>query len=156
MSKIQHILVPTDGSEGALKAAAFAGDLARALNAKVSVLLVHDERAVIPEAWSAAIGQSATASATGAVEAARAAMEKNALNNELTNTRSALGDIASDVELAQMWGHPADDICRHANEHDVDLIVMGSHGRSGLKRAILGSISHSVVNSADCAVTIVK
>ena len=156
MTKVQHILVPTDGSEGALKAATLAGDLARNLDAKVTVLLVQDERSVLAEAWNTAIGEYAGGSSVGAVEAARAAMEENARNNALANTGSAVGDVASGIELTQIWGHPADDICRYAAEHGVDLIVMGSQGLSALGRAFLGSVSHAVVNSADCAVTIVK
>jgi len=156
MTKVQHILVPTDGSEGALKAAQFAGDMARALNAKVTVLLVQDERSVLSEAWNAAIGHQTADSASGAVDVARTAMEENARQNALANTGAVLGDLASGHELVQVWGHPANDICRYAAEHSVDLIVMGSQGLSALGRAILGSVSHAVVNSADCAVTIVK
>lgn len=125
MSKIQHILVATDGSEPSLKAAALAGELARALDAKVSVLLVQDERAVVAEAWSTTRGQSAAASGVGSVEAARAGMEDRAEQHELADTRSAVGDVASGVEVAQVWGHPAGEICRYADVSGVDLIVMG-------------------------------
>ena len=53
-------------------------------------------------------------------------------------------------------GHVGDQICTFAKENDVDMIVMGSHGRKGIKRALLGSVSYSVVNQATCAVTIVR
>ena len=55
-----------------------------------------------------------------------------------------------------VWGHPADQICRFASESDADLIVIGSHGRTGISRAILGSVSHAVANQAPCPVTIVR
>ena len=156
MTGVRHILVPTDGSENALKAAAYAGDLARVLDAKVSVLLVQDERLVVAQAWNAAAGGVAATADAGAVEAARSAAEEHAKQNALTDTRSAVGDVEAGIDLQQVWGHPAHDICSYAEEHDVDLIVMGSHGRGLLKRAFLGSVSNAVVNSADCAVTIVK
>ncbi len=53
-------------------------------------------------------------------------------------------------------GHVGDQICEFARDNNVDLIVMGSHGRTGIKRALLGSVSYSVVNQATCAVTIVR
>lgn len=151
MSNVKHILVPTDGSDGSLKAAALAGEFARAFGARVSVLLVQDDRNVVAEAWNAV----ATAE-QGAVASARESMEKAALDGELTATQSALGELSGNVELQQIWGHPAAAICEFADNHAVDLIVMGSHGRSALKRAILGSVSHAVVNSANCAVTVVR
>lgn len=153
MTNVRHILVPTDGSDGALKAAAFAGDLARPLGARVSVLMVQDERSVVAEAWNAVADPSAE---EGAVASVRQSMEKSAYEQELATTKSAVGEISGEIDVTQTWGHPAMAICEFAEKHSVDLIVMGSHGRGALKRAILGSVSHAVVNSAHCAVTIVR
>ena len=47
-------------------------------------------------------------------------------------------------------------VVNFANANDFDLIVMGSHGRSGLRKAILGSVASGVVENADCAVLIIK
>ena len=156
MTQIRHLLVPTDGSEGSTKAATFAGDLARALGAKITVLYVQDERSIVSEAWNAALGSPASDETKASLGAARATMEAHAKHVELADTRSAVGELSPEPVLEQSWGHPADEICRYADDHEVDLIVMGSHGRSALKRAILGSVSHAVVNSAPCAVTIVR
>lgn len=156
MSRINHILVPTDGSEGSFNAARLAGNLARELEATVTVLYVQDERLVVMEAWNVALGSAAQESQPGIVEETRQAMEHRARSTEIAQTIEALGDIPGELHQVQVWGHPADAICRYAKDHDVDLIVMGSHGRSGLMRAMLGSVSHSVVNTAPCAVTIVR
>lgn len=156
MFNIKHILVPTDGSEGSLKAAALAGHLARALKARVSVLLVQDERFVVAEAWNAAAGSAAYESRSGSVEDVRQSMEERAESAEIAETTKAVGDAPGGLQQVQIWGHPADEIRQYAKDHDVDLIVMGSHGRSGLMRALLGSVSHNVVNTAPCAVTIVR
>lgn len=153
---MKHILVPTDGSEGSLKAAALAGELARSLDAKVTVLLVHDERSIVAEAWNAVLPEAGSAPDAGPAGNARASMEAHALENQLAQTSAAVGDVASGIERVQLWGHPATEICRYAADNGVELIVMGSHGRSALTRAILGSVSHAVVNSADCAVTVVR
>jgi nucleotide-binding universal stress UspA family protein len=53
-------------------------------------------------------------------------------------------------------GDPRDMINRTAQELGVDLIVMGTHGRRGLTRALLGSVAESVVRSAPCAVLTVR
>ena len=149
---IKHILVPTDGSELSVKAASFAGELARLSNAQVTVQLVQDERSVIASAWNATADQSDE----GSVEETRAAIERAALKNEMQSTREALGEVPAGVELIHVWGHPADQICRFVKQNNVDLIVMGSHGRGGFQEMLLGSVSHSVVNKATCAVTIVR
>lgn len=156
MTGVNHILVPTDGSEHSLKAAKFAGDLARALGARVTVLLVLDQRSIVADAWNATAGGSDVSGDTGTVDAVKSAMEDRAARGELAETSDAVGAVKDGAKTVWIWGHPADDICRYAAQHDVDLIVMGSHGRSALKRAILGSVSHAVVNTAGCAVTIVR
>lgn len=156
MSQIKHILVPTDGSEGALKAARVAADMARALDAQVSILLVHDERSIVAEAWGATLGVTDGGPDGGASDQARGSIEQHALDHPLADTRTAMGDVPAGADVVQVWGHPASSVCDYAKQHDVDLIVIGSHGRSALGRAILGSVSHAVVNSAPCAVTVVR
>jgi nucleotide-binding universal stress UspA family protein len=61
---------------------------------------------------------------------------------------------ASQVEIAV--GHPADTIVRVALERNADLIVMSTHGRTGLQHALLGSVAEKVVRLAPCAVMTVK
>jgi len=156
VTKLQHILIPIDGSESALKAVSFGGTLASLLNAQVTVLLVQDERSVVAKAWNTPAGVSNIGSPQGSAEEARSAIEQAALEHEFTDARAALGETPAGVKVAQIWGHPARDICRYAKENDVDLIVMGSHGRTGLKKLLLGSVSHAVVNTAACAVTIIR
>jgi nucleotide-binding universal stress UspA family protein len=156
MTGPKHILVATDGSDCSLKAAAFAGELARSFDARVTILLVQNEQAIIPEAWGMVVIGSTKMPDANELEEARAAFEKKALETDLKQTRSALGDVPGEVDLVQLWGYPQTDICSYAEAHDVDLIVLGSHGRSGIKRVLLGSVSNAVVNTAKCPVTIVR
>lgn len=155
MGNIQHILVATDGSEYSSNAAAFAGELARALGARLSVIMVHDEQLVIPEAWKA-VGLEFKDGSTPTTEDVRRQIENDAAAKHMAPTLMAIGDCQSDPEVIHTWGRPANEICDHAGENGVDMIVMGSHGRSGIKEALLGSVSHSVANMAPCAVTIVR
>ena len=150
MLQPKHILVPTDGSDDSKNAAAFAGELARTFDARVSVLLVQDDRLLVPEAWGMAAG------AQGSVEEARAEFEARGKENELAKTKEAVGDVPTGIAVAQLWGHAPTEICQYAEANDVDLIVIGSHGRSGIKRLLLGSVSHGVANSAPCSVLIVR
>lgn len=64
----------------------------------------------------------------------------------------------SDVELVTVieTGQPAREILEYADEHDIDHIVMGSHGREGLERALLGSVAETVIRRAAAPVTIIR
>jgi len=153
---IRNIVVPTDGSELALKAAAFAGTLARALDATVTVVVVHSEDAIQPLAWGAGDFPASATNASQSVEQIRGKMEDMAKRRELAETMKAIGELSSPPAAVQLWGHAAEQICNHAARVGADLIVMGSHGRSGFKRVLLGSVSNAVANHAHCPVTIVR
>ena len=144
--EIHHILVPTDGSDSSLAAAEFAAALARGTGAKVTAVIVHAEEIVPALAWNATLP----------VEQVKAKYESELAGTALADTRRALGDLSPEPELHQYWGHPAESICALAKELDVDLIVMGSHGRSAVGRVVLGSVSNAVVQRAPCAVTVVR
>ena len=49
-------------------------------------------------------------------------------------------------------GHPADEIVKFAESHAIDLIVMGTHGREGVARVLIGSVAETVVRRATCPV----
>lgn len=156
MNPVKHIMIATDGSELSLKAAAFGGDLARALGAAVSVVMALEERAVIPQAWGAVGFPGIEGLEAISTEDVRRFIEETTLANEIAKTSSALGTLDAEPEAVVLWGHAADQLCDYAENHGVDMILLGSHGRTGIKRAILGSVSHSVANRAPCAVTIVR
>ena len=61
-----------------------------------------------------------------------------------------------DVESHIEQGYPPDVLIDYAAEHDIDLIVMGSHGRTGVKRMVLGSVTEAVMRAAPCPVLVVK
>ena len=70
------------------------------------------------------------------------------LQDRLTDADRRRGAVAS-VEQSD---EPASEILRYAKSNDIDLIVMGTHGRTGLVRAALGSVAETVVRAASCPV----
>ena len=74
----------------------------------------------------------------------------------LTSLKAALFPHGTDVETAVFVGHPASAIVDHARAGAFDLIVMGTHGRTGLSHMFMGSVAERVVRTAPCAVLTVR
>jgi len=154
-TRISKILLATDGSEGSLRAARFAAALAVPLGASITVLTVHDEDALIYNATGPALWPTASPPVMVDLEAMKAATEKYAIDTTLADTQQELGTF-KDVDVRQIWGHPARDICEFARTQGCDLIVIGSRGRSAFTELLLGSVSTQVAQHAECPVTIVR
>ena len=143
---ISTILVPTDGSATADKAAAYAVDLARQLQASLLVISIVDKRLLVSR--TVPIGPSQTGVAESVDDYLREAAE------------GGVGKIAKLCEEAGVAmkavitpGHPVEEIVKEAERSRVDLIVMGSHGQSALVAAALGSITYGVIHK-DTAIPI--
>jgi nucleotide-binding universal stress UspA family protein len=139
----KHILVPTDLSAGAEQALAYACELAGAIGAEIHLLNVIGIPAIgVPELGvamtSAMIDQLVVDNQTALDELAR------------TRCTAPLGQVLIKA------GDAREMINQTAKELGVDLIVMGTHGRRGISRALLGSVTEAVVRSAPCAVLTVR
>jgi nucleotide-binding universal stress UspA family protein len=134
---VSKILVPTDGSETARKAALYAVDLARQLNASVIILSVID---LIAKIVSAA--DTPMLVVQSVEDYLREAAKKYAGEIEKLCDESGVQS-----ETVITTGRPVDDIVREAKKSKVDLIVMGSHGRSALAAAVLGSVAYGVIHT---------
>lgn len=146
MSTPTHILVPTDGSDHACRAAAFAVSLAASTGAEVTVL--H----VVQLTPSEAIGMARNEDEDFHHQLAEMGRPV------LQHTGEAMGAPPEPLRIQEVVevGHAADVILGYASSHHVDLIVMGSRGRSALQHLLLGSVSDKVVRRAGCPVTIVR
>ena len=90
--------------------------------------------------------------------------ETVSLNQELLNQAALVSQRAAnelrstgyEVESVAEFGDPRDAIVNQAREWKADLIVLGSHGRTGLKRWLLGSVAESVVRHAPCSVEVAR
>lgn len=139
----ETILVPTDGSEHAERAARHAVSLAGAFDATVYVLGVAD--------FAAAAGPF---DAGGVSEAfvERVESECDAAVDEV----AALASDDVRVERAVVDGTPAEEILAYADKRDADLIAMGTHGRRGIRRFVAGSVTEHVVRKSEAPVLTVR
>lgn len=132
------ILIPTDGSEGAEDAAHHGMRLANAFDATVHIVSVVDVRSYNTD----------LADIDRIVRQHREALEERA--QEAVTT---LEELATKHEVAYEsgieHGIPNELILSYASNHNIDLIVMGTHGRTGLDRFLLGSVTERVVRTSE-------
>jgi len=144
MENTQKILVATDfsrASELALEAAAI---LARQFSASVTLVHCFDPTPFAP---------LATRNASGADQLAVEQQVEKKIHDELERLRrEKLADVA-DVKVALIVGaSAADGICHYATKENTDLIVLSTHGRTGLSHLLIGSVAEKVVRHAPCPV----
>jgi nucleotide-binding universal stress UspA family protein len=136
---ISKLLVPTDGSRAAQKAAMYAVDLAKQLNASVIVLSVIDKR-------------SFTGQTVPARETARHVIEpiedylREAAEGYAGEVRKLCDKNGVKSKTVITAGHPVEDIVKEASKAKANLIIMGSHGKSALAAAVLGSVTYGVIH----------
>jgi nucleotide-binding universal stress UspA family protein len=135
------VICAVDDSDGARAATKVALDLAARLESKL--VLVHVEPpTVVPGVSAAVAGQERLREAE--IEHAQKLLTWLAEEEELEN-----------AELRAVIGDAAGSIVALAQEREAAFVVIGSHGRRGLRSAVLGSVSHAVATSAPCPVVIV-
>src|SRR5581483_1763383 len=141
---IRTILVPTDFSQCALAGAEYAAFLARTLGA--TLRLFH---AIYPYTNYVFVDRAGVR-LSGLAEA----MEETARQEmDALKQMDFLRDLS--VQTETLPGHAVDEICAAANEAGVDLIVTSTHGRTGFKHAMIGSVAEHVVRYAKCPVVVV-
>ncbi|HWP06441.1 MAG TPA: universal stress protein [Polyangiaceae bacterium] len=148
MGTIHRILVPVDFSEPSRRALDYAAELARPLGATLEVLHVAEIPAFVP---SASLPE-ARASDLSLFAVVRESAGR--LLAQFVGEAAERGIVvrASRLEL----GSPAQVITQVAVADGYDLIVIGTHGRTGLTRALMGSVAERVVRHAPCPVLSVR
>ncbi|WP_435181785.1 universal stress protein [Halorussus sp. AFM4] len=136
-----RILVPTDGSDQSERAFERALDLALTYDAELHLLNVVDVSALTGEFDGMAVVDRLEEAGRGIVHRLR------------DRAREAGVDT---VETLVREGIPYSTILEYADDNDVDLIVMGTHGRTGLDRYLLGSVTERVVRKSDVPVLTVR
>ena len=140
MIAIKRILIPIDFSDTSTAAVGYGVDLAERYGASVHLLHVIERSAIPPEPeFPLGIFEGQTVARERLVDVLNAAQRK-----------------AFRSEVAVTVGHPSHEIVRYAKEHDIDIIVMGTHGRTGASHMLMGSVAEKVVRKAPCPVLTVR
>lgn len=139
-----NILVPYDGSNHSNRAFRKALDVAKKDNSKITIFTA------IEGEYSAIIGYSK-------IHPQIIRKQRLAAKKLISKLESAakIYNVPISVKIKQ-GKSIVSEILNFAKSHKIDLIVMGSHGRTGLSKFILGSVANSVVQQAKCSVMVVK
>lgn len=140
---MRHVLIPLDRSEQSDRALTHAIDE------------IPDVRMTILSVIDPSSGYSTGAGTPGAAEVWYKT-EKQRTETLLSNARQTAAAADIPVETVTETGRPAPTIVEYAETHDIDQIIMGSHGRQGVSRLLLGSVAESVVRRSPVPVTVVR
>ena len=141
MSKLETILLATDGSLASEGAADEAIDLAVQVGARLLVVSVMGASSRPTEA---------------AAEAAGPADSRDTLTTKAQAIAQRAKAAGCDATFLVWDGDPGEAIVAAADSENADVIVVGSHGRSGVSRFLIGSVSDYVVRHAHCPVMVVR
>ena len=143
MTRFENLLCATDFSQQALRALEAALEVA---SEKAHLTLLHvypPPGLLLPEGFVAATPQTY-----------RELIE--AIDRSLEELRTRAARTGLTITPIAVQGHAASEICRVAREGHHDLIVVGTHGRTGIARFMLGSVAEHVLRDAPCPVLVVR
>jgi len=142
---IKNILVPVDGSKYSLKAFNTALDIAKKYDSKISVLTCLEQENISAWCINKKVHMQIIKDAEKFAHDFLSKLEKIAKDT----------DVSLSVHVIETKSI-SKQITNFAASRKIDLIVMGSHGRTGFNQFVLGSISNAVSHSAKCPVLIIK
>lgn len=146
MLTLKTVLVPTDFSDASESALRYGKAMAERFGATLHVVHVMED--LLAHAWAAEVYVSSMPQLRDEIE---------------KESRLRLGALLTDAErkafraeTALLAGNPFLEIIRYAKTHDIDLIVMGTHGRGPIAHMLLGSVAEKVVRKSPCPVLTVR
>jgi len=146
MIKIDKILFPTDFSEHSEYALSYALSFAKEYGAKLHVLHVIEDVQYLANAYMFDVP----------VMPSFADIEQSRLKEMQEFIERVITDPTIEIEKTIKRGRPFIEIIQTAREEDVDLIVIATHGRSGLEHVLFGSVAEKVVRKAPCPVLSIR
>jgi len=147
MVKLQKILCPIDFSENSLEALKYAAHTALKENATVYLIHIVDSRVYD---YGGPIYEPIMPAMKSVVDQA----SKDQLTDKLLE--KVPKEIQGRVETVVSFGVPFVEIIKAARDYDIDLIIMGTRGRSGVSHMLIGSVAEKVVRKAPCPVLTVR
>ena len=143
MIQLSKILCPTDYSRTSDKAVRYAIELARKVNAHVRFLhVMQPENIAEKTAYSYGVSKKGGKADVVSEEFRRLLMEEKKRG------------LSADILILR--GNPYNTIIEQSNTWGTDLLIMGSHGRTGLRRILMGSVAEAVFHAVDIPVLLVK
>lgn len=137
--------MPTDFSELSRNSLILAFDIAKKYNSKVILLHVFDENLISPIYMRSNIS----------VDSYFKELQEN-FDSTIEKFLENINTDGIDMEWDLVSGTPFVEIVKFAADNGIDLIVMSSHGRTGVAHAFLGSVTEKVVRKAHCPVLVIK
>jgi len=141
MIALKRLLVPHDYSETSAASVAYAADLARRFGAVLYFLHVGEAQRV-DDYLESQLGLDDVAT--------------ESIREQVLNTIPPADVSGPNTQFFERAGNPAAEIVKFAAENDIDLIVMGTHGRGLVGHVMLGSVAERVVRTAPCPVLTVR
>jgi len=138
----KKVLIAIDSEPVAVRAAETGIDLAASLRAEVAFIHVMDASLLYPADTGPSPNELVCAGKRDAKQLVAAIRQRFSLQSSV-------------LEFFQV-GRPADEIVKAAAEWSADLLVIGSHGRGGMQRALLGSVAETVMRHAPCPLVVVR
>ena len=146
MLSIKKILVPTDGSDYSFNALRYTSSFAKEYNVKVYIMTVIEIHHSIYDVYADEITLDIQESKIASL-----------VNQRLDETEKKAGELGiEDIVKIIRFGNPYHEIINIAKEENVDLIVIGTHGRSGIAHFLIGSVTEKVIRTAPCPVLVVR
>jgi|SRR5882672_7199046 len=146
---LKKILTPIDFSEYSVRAMDRAYELAKETGAEfhlIHVVAPHHNYLLLPLA----------ADAERAREMAREAGMVEQAEEELERLKKDHLENSKKVKVVSLVGHPVAKIAEYAKEQGIDLILMATHGRTGLEHMMIGSVAEKLVRTAPCSVLVLR
>ena len=149
-----NILVPLDGSELSEKLLPVVQELAHSANATIHLISVVSRYPEVEASRGA--GDLSIGSVESDREMARRLVERQITRSEeyLKRLAAQMGSVGLEVKTAIQEGAAGEQIIEYAKDNSIDLIAMSSHGHSGLRRLLLGSVTDRVVRSGEVPVLV--
>ena len=168
---MKKILIPTDGSECANAALEKAIELAKMYDSELTVLYVDEGSSsktfgnpamaggtpgVTPNAMGTATGGAGMAAPVHVPDNDQTEETSDRAEKILSNAKSHTTGLSKPATTVSMTGNPADVIADFVEKSDIDLVVMGSSSKTGLKKFLMGSVAEKVAKSIEKSVLIVR
>lgn len=142
-SLYRNIVIATDGSENSQRAISCGVEIAKLSGATVHALYVVDTPSMISETW------------TAGKEMVHELIIREG-KKVLSKVKKIIEDSGVEVKEALLEGYPSEEIINFAENNNMDLIVMGTLGKTGLERFLVGSVAENVVRNSKVPVMVIR